>query len=339
MSNLSQTKLNLKCKIIFRADGDPTIGMGHFIRTLALAEMLNSDFYCIYATQLPSTYQINEIEKVCHELISLPADGSHFEVFLNQLAGDEIVVLDNYYFTTEYQRLIKHKGCKLVCIDDMHDKHYVADIIINHAEGVSETQYSAEKFTKFCLGYKYALLRKEYLINVKEKSSKKYACLIMMGGADPLNLTTKLVPMIESALPSLPLAVIVGADSDNQSLLKQFKSIVLFKGIEAASVFTLMQESQFGIFPASTVAIEACAARLPFLCGYYVDNQKEIYNGIKNEGLAYCIDNLRIITPNDLQKAIDTLNSEIFKKRMLEKQKFFLDKMSRKRFIKIFQEL
>ncbi len=29
--------------IIFRADGGPTIGMGHFTRTLALAEMLKGD--------------------------------------------------------------------------------------------------------------------------------------------------------------------------------------------------------------------------------------------------------------------------------------------------------
>jgi len=29
--------------IVFRADGGPSIGMGHFTRTLALAEMLKGD--------------------------------------------------------------------------------------------------------------------------------------------------------------------------------------------------------------------------------------------------------------------------------------------------------
>jgi UDP-2,4-diacetamido-2,4,6-trideoxy-beta-L-altropyranose hydrolase len=144
-----------KRKIIFRADGGPTIGMGHFIRTLALAEMLNDDFYCIYATQSPSEYQTNEIEKVCHERIDLPADETHFNVFLNLLKGNEIVVLDNYYFTTEYQKAIKAKGCKLVCIDDMQDKHYVADLVINHAEGINRNSFSIESYTRLLLGYKY----------------------------------------------------------------------------------------------------------------------------------------------------------------------------------------
>ena len=43
----------------------------------------------------------------------------------------KIVVLDGYHFDTNYQTKIKQKGCKLVCIDDLHDKHFVADIIIH----------------------------------------------------------------------------------------------------------------------------------------------------------------------------------------------------------------
>ena len=91
-----------KQKIIFRADGSSTIGMGHFIRTLALAEMLKDDFHCIYATQSPSEFQIKEIENVCKSWVGLPPDETHFDVFLNYVNSDEIVTLDNYYFDSEY---------------------------------------------------------------------------------------------------------------------------------------------------------------------------------------------------------------------------------------------
>ena len=63
------------------------------------------------------------MEKVC-PFIPLQEE-THSADFLSHLQGDEIVVLDNYFFTTDYQRAIKQKGCRLVCIDDMHDKHYV----------------------------------------------------------------------------------------------------------------------------------------------------------------------------------------------------------------------
>ena len=35
-------------KIYFRADASATIGYGHFIRTLALADMLKDDFDCTF---------------------------------------------------------------------------------------------------------------------------------------------------------------------------------------------------------------------------------------------------------------------------------------------------
>ena len=104
-----------KRKIFFRADAGAQIGYGHFIRTLALADMLRDDFDCTFYTQSPSTYQQREADKVC-PLVSLPSDDSKFERFLEYLIGDEIVVLDNYFYTSDYQKQIKDKGCKLVLL-------------------------------------------------------------------------------------------------------------------------------------------------------------------------------------------------------------------------------
>lgn len=115
-------------KIFFRADAGAQIGYGHFIRTLALADMLRDDFDCTFFTQSPSEYQQREAEEVC-PLVALPSDDSKFEEFIDCLKGEEFVVLDNYFYTSEYQKQIKEKGCKLVCIDDMHDKHYYADVV------------------------------------------------------------------------------------------------------------------------------------------------------------------------------------------------------------------
>src|SRR4030095_2375161 len=79
------------------------------------------------------------------------------------LKGDEIVVLDGYNFKTTYQQQIKSKGCKLVCIDDIHAYHFVADVVINHAPGIDAKQYSCEAYTQLYLGTKYVLLKKIFL--------------------------------------------------------------------------------------------------------------------------------------------------------------------------------
>ena len=68
-------------KIYFRADAGAEIGYGHFIRTLALADMLKDDFSCVFVTQAPTIYQKSEVAKVC-ELVEVPATEEKFRLFL-----------------------------------------------------------------------------------------------------------------------------------------------------------------------------------------------------------------------------------------------------------------
>jgi UDP-2,4-diacetamido-2,4,6-trideoxy-beta-L-altropyranose hydrolase len=280
-----------KRTIIFRADSGPTIGMGHFTRTLALAEMLNEHFYCIFATRQPTEYQVAEIEKICHGRIDLPEDDSHFEQFLTQLKGDEIVVLDNYYFTTEYQQAIKAKGCKLVCIDDIHDKHYVADVVINHAP-LNKNLFSTAVYTKVLIGFDYALLRSEFLQElpnreVPKKFKKAFLCV---GGADFNNLTSKILDELIVIEQIEKIIIVVGnAYRHYQNLEKKIndysdkKQLYLFKNLNANDLINQMRISDFAIVPCSTVLLEAISQKMPIITGYYVDNQKEIANYLKNE--------------------------------------------------------
>ncbi|MCU4177472.1 UDP-2,4-diacetamido-2,4,6-trideoxy-beta-L-altropyranose hydrolase [Carboxylicivirga sp. N1Y90] len=315
-----------KGNIIFRADGGPSIGMGHFVRTLALAEMLKDDFCCTFATIEPTEYQIGEIERICDNRIDLPNNDSHFTLFLEHLKGDEIVVLDNYYFTTEYQRSIKARGCKLVCIDDIHDKHYVADIVINHAEGINPCKFSKEDYTSLLLGYKYALLRSEYLENTSSDNIKKYSCLIMLGGSDPLNITSQIVSTIDNYFFDKPIAVVV---SNQNIATEKFKNqYEFFSNISGKQVLNLMRSSNFGFFPASTVSIEACAARLPFICGYFVDNQKEIYQGLLNNNLAECIGDFGELRNESFKNAISKITNVNNHNRIKKLQARFMDGFS-----------
>ena len=78
-------------KIFFRADAGPSIGYGHFIRTLALADMLKDDFDVTFFTATPSDYQKTEMAKVCkYQSLS---EETKLNDFLSLLQGDEIVVL------------------------------------------------------------------------------------------------------------------------------------------------------------------------------------------------------------------------------------------------------
>ena len=79
--------------------------------------------------------------------------------FFKVLKAGDIVVIDGYHFDTSYQRNLLEAKIKLVCIDDLHDKEFLAHMIVNHAPGVKSDKYLAPEGTQYLLGPKYALLR------------------------------------------------------------------------------------------------------------------------------------------------------------------------------------
>lgn len=276
-------------RIIFRADAGKNIGFGHFVRSLALAEYLHKDFECIFCTFNPelhtaSDYQLSEIKKVCQYLhIQAVSLEEYDKAFLDSLTGNEIVVLDNYYFKSEYQRKVKGKGCRLVCIDDVHDRHMVADVVITVCP-IRREEFSLEEYTKFYGGIEWSFLRSPFLkANIARKASQRIQSIVIgVGGADPFGLTNKLINIVKSINDEIELSVIAGDTVIISSEL--IDKINLYKRLSADEIVNLFAKSDLGVFPASTICIEAFSQKLPVAAGWYVDNQKDFYNEGVKEG-------------------------------------------------------
>lgn len=268
----------MKNKIYFRADASAEIGYGHFIRTLALADMLKSEFSCTFFTVEPTEYQLVEIANVC-KCESMNGNNP-LDDFLKFLQGDEIVVLDNYFYTSDYQKKIKDKGCKLVLIDDMHNMHYYADVIINNSLEDS-ILYDAEPYSKFCIGRGWLLLRSEFFKKTISNVKRNTDLIICFGGADPYHITNKFLEYINPASYNGIIHVIAG---DKVYIDNKYTSmIVVHRNISASQIVELFDKSMLAIVSSSTIHIEAMTRGIHLLVGYYVDNQKEDYDyGIKN---------------------------------------------------------
>lgn len=270
-----------KKKILFRADAGSEIGYGHFIRTLALADMLKDDFECVFYTQSPSEYQRKECEKVC-PLVELPADETRFQLFLDVLKGDEIVVLDNYFYTTDYQKVIKEKGCKLVCIDDMHDKHYVADAVVNHGFA-TEVDFSKENYTQLYTGPSYALLRSPFL--KAENSIKRIdnRWVVCFGGSDQNDYTGKAVKQLNEIGDKMEIVAVVGDGYQNTQQLKE-AGVTVRHRLSADEMAELFRSATNVVCSASSVCYESLACGCKVFAGYYVDNQRDFYEKLKKRG-------------------------------------------------------
>lgn len=293
-----------KRKVYFRADASAGIGYGHFIRSLALADMLKDDFDCTFFTVSPSNYQIVEMNKVCN-FVSLKEE-TKFKDFINLLSGNEIVVLDNYFFTTEFQRKIKNKGCSLVCIDDMHDKHYIADIVVNHVL-TDEKLFSVESYTKLALGLEYALLRRPFLQPLYNNKEEGH-WFVSFGGTDYDNMTAKFVELLDSSPKVKSITVVVGDSYKYRDSLELFNKIEIRKNLTANEMQREMCRAQYAVLPSSSVCIEAIACGCKIASGFFVENQRDYADYFQSQRYVLPLGNLKDYHGDIFIKEIENYN-------------------------------
>lgn len=267
-------------KVYFRADASPTIGYGHFVRTLALADMLGDGFCRIFATRLPTPFLSEQAAAVCDRVICLM--DTHFDEFLGLLRPGDIVVLDNYFFDTDYQRRIRERGCRLVAVDDMHDKHYVADVLINHVL-TDAAKFSVELYTRLCLGLDWALVRREFMESLPAERQKGHV-VVSFGGVDYHNITGRVVDLLLRRDDVHHITAVVGDAYAFADLLQERENVDVRRNLSATDMAVLFRRAEFAVLPASTVAVEAIVSGCAVMAGYYVDNQVECHGQLAEDG-------------------------------------------------------
>ncbi|MBB3968640.1 UDP-2,4-diacetamido-2,4,6-trideoxy-beta-L-altropyranose hydrolase [Mucilaginibacter phyllosphaerae] len=281
----------MKRKVVFRADGSHKIGYGHFIRCLGIAGLIKDDFDCAYATISPTPYQVAEINAVC-KLIQVPDNND----FLSCLVGDEIVVIDDYNSTAEFQLAVKAKGCKVVYIDDHNDKQYVCDVLINNIPGFAADSFKTADYTRLYLGTDYALLRSEFL-NKELRTIKPNIneAFLAFGGSDIFNLSPRFIKWLNEVDATLKINLLIGDAYKHFDDLQEFSNLNIYKNISAAQVANLIAQSNVCIVPASSLLNEAAAVSSKLIIGYFADNQVMPYN--------YFVDNKLALGLNDYRDA------------------------------------
>ena len=341
----------VKQKVVFRTDGSTAIGMGHVVRCLALANMLKDFFEIVFVIQQTDENVVKIIGEVTESIIQLPHNSNFIEdasVFINYVQAGDIVVLDGYDFKTEYQVLVLSKKCKLVCIDDLHSFHQVADAIINHSDGITYSDHSTEPYTVVNTGLDYAMLRSAFL----NKSENLHTIIdvkkvfISMGAADVNNLSQKFVEVLIQVEGIKEIHLMLGTVNPHLTKIIALKEnqteidVALHTNITASQLCDLLMECDVAICPASTIALECCAAGIGLLTGITADNQRGILLGlIKNNAAIDLGDFLKIDSKELTEKFKKYFASPEVLNQLVLKQRLMIDGKSPERFVSLFKQL
>jgi UDP-2,4-diacetamido-2,4,6-trideoxy-beta-L-altropyranose hydrolase len=299
--------------LFVRADATSAMGTGHVMRCIALAQawqdhggkviflthcesdnlqqrIQNEGFQLIPIAKphpdlsdLTQTLEYLERSALC-SLPSAPSPMRH--------ASSPWLVLDGYHFTLDYQKAIRENSYRLLVIDDMaHLDHYHADILLNQNIHAPSLHYSCDRDTVKLLGCEYVLLRREFLKykdwkrEIPEKAKK---ILVTMGGADPDNVTLKVIKALNSLDDSdLEVKIIAGPANPNISSLEKELRLSPFNFCLLPSVSNmpeLMAWADVAISAGGSTCWELAFMGLPILIITVADNQMGIAEGLGKAG-------------------------------------------------------
>jgi UDP-2,4-diacetamido-2,4,6-trideoxy-beta-L-altropyranose hydrolase len=203
------------------------------------------------------------------------------------------IVVDGYEFGAEYQSILKSRGLKVLFLDDNgHAKHYSADIVLNQNIHASAALYSdREAWTRLLLGTQFSMLRRDFTAWRDWKRAtpaKVRKVMLTMGGADPDNITARVLRVILSQF-ELEVTVVVGYNNPHLSELYGVagKHSGTVRFVEnATNMPELIASADVAVAAAGTTSLEMCFLGLPAILFVLADNQRAVAEELNRQGAA-----------------------------------------------------
>jgi len=313
-------------KLIIRTDSSVTIGTGHVMRMIALAQAWKKrdgqvTFACAEIT--PSLEE--RIVKEGFELKQIEAEPGTLKdlnktcAMISALQDTKncLVALDGYRFDSDFQLRLNKSGYRLMVMDDYgHAEFYHTDWLLNQNISAREDLYpNRSPETKLLLGTQYALLREDFLKyrGWKRKNpevAKKI--LVTLGGSDPDNVTQEVIEALKDL--DIEAKILVGGSNPHIECLrniveqnKQCKdSIELI--VNASNMPELMAWSDMAVAAGGSTAWELSFMGVPSVFLVLADNQRDISLALElgQMGLSFDVgkEDMEIQLPNLIRMLI-----------------------------------
>jgi UDP-2,4-diacetamido-2,4,6-trideoxy-beta-L-altropyranose hydrolase len=330
----------MKNAVYVRCDAGTQLGMGHLVRCLSLSHMLRHYFQVQFIVQETDSTAYEWILTNGFTYLTLPRN-IEYETDCEQLIllleknakhGD-VVVLDGYHFQSSYQKNLMDAGYKVAAIDDLHNWHHEANLVVNHAPGIDNNNYSIAENTRLLLGSSYALLRPEILraSRTMREIHPVESVLISMGASDTDNCTLFFAEIIAGNFSDLHLHLLVSSINPHLEALHRFAenhypNTSLHINLRTSELVSQLQSTSAVICPASSISLESCALGCSIITGYTAENQLGILAGLTSAGAAISLGHFQTLDQETTRKKIEIFFSDLALRREQKKnQRLLID--------------
>ena len=304
-------------EFVFRVDASSDIGIGHFMRCIALSEeLIKRGHICYFLSKIKDDFLINKITQMNIDIFYLNenitiSDDLKKLINLSKKHYIDWIITDNYWITSDYLKVIKEKGYNVLTIDDLAYTYYYSDLVVNQNINAEKFNYKAESYTNFLLGTKYVILRDELL--KKEKKTFKdnvFKIMVTFGGTDNNNLTLKVLKILSKIKKDFEFNIICGPFNSYYKKIKGYfkKSNQNFKVISQPKEMTnLYLETDIAISAGGTTSYELAYFGIPNIIITIAENQKEIAQELDKQSISFYIGDKNNFKENELLSKIKKL--------------------------------
>lgn len=266
-------------RVLIRVDCSKEIGLGHAMRCLALACAMKEQGAIVHfasAECLPGFtgrlkahgFPLNEITSGRGTTDDASETAGHAE----EISAD-LVILDGYAFTSNFQQTVRAPGRRLMVVDDNGElAPFESDIVLNHNPQAKPEDYIGAGLPPLQLiGARYTMLRPEFnaFSNARRDTASVRQLLVAIGGTDAGGLTSKVIDLIEKLPgPALDVRIAGRVELPKKAGPHTYRCLGDIENMAEA-----MAQADAAIIGAGSMLWEAAFMALPCISLIVADNQ------------------------------------------------------------------
>ncbi len=275
--------------IIFRVDGKKSLGMGHIVRCLGLADALKRDDPEL-EIQFLTKYEEgkNVIEENGFQTIVITNDGIEE---IRELADENALLITDFIDTdNKYISKIKEvTGLKVISIDNNTTLKEIDSEILINANVLNGGEMKIIGSTRYFLGMNYMILRNEFRDSQHEKRicDKVSSILVMSGGTDDAGLTITAVKALQNIPNDVEITVILGPgfvyhDQLNEVLSESKRRFNVLQNPK--NLVEIMNEADMAVTAGGIAMWEFATLGIPSIVVPIAKHQSDVAKVFENDG-------------------------------------------------------
>lgn len=277
--NLSQEiLLEQDVRFVLRTDASPTIGVGHVMRCVAVAEVLDQlGFSTIF---VGTTSKISWLEKRIDAISG--ADRVSSEREFNIRKGRDVLLLDSYGINPNSEFICNTNWIAKVAFVDNSTPPYLADIYIHPGPNFGWQPPLEDSGACVLQGTNYIPIRKSIseLQYEYPASSPRNVVTVVAGGTDPTNFTEEIIPVLSALQIDFEAHIFTSSDG------LTFTDSRIIKHSPNTNLENSLIESNLVITTGGTTSWEIASLGIPMGIAEAVENQKPNYLFFTENNLA-----------------------------------------------------